>query len=436
MKYLVYTTLVAQLMGCSATLKTTSTGTDAIPSGTPIPLPGSLLQVTQTYTLTGCKQEAPNQTPQITFDSEIDVVPLFFPAQYVHVDPKEASRFNNMMAVTAEYHNNGLTKSFSVKGEDKTVDIAASTIKGAINIVLASQGIPLIEIPKAEGYVPSKSPEVKCKHSDSSKAPVLTDTTILQFKEIAGAKHDFTPMDSSQFQQWFEGDISTIKGINLPNQKDAAFTVELLALGGAPNQDGDYPYNAQLKGITKTSNSMPQGVPIAMPGAGLLTVTSSDGKVTRSEMISLPELGHISFIGYSTRIGKDNELNILSSEHGTITKIEYKETKNEVSKGIDDISQAIASYESAKTAQDATEETKAQEQSSKLITAKVLAISMSYGIKQQHNLTDTEAASRVGILTSALSKIDLNNPQQLESIKSANNIIASNDTLSKALSNL
>lgn len=436
MKYLVYTALVAQLMGCSATLKTTSTSTDAIPSGTPIPLPGSALQVTQTYTLTGCKQEAPNQPPQITYDSEIDVVPLLFPTQYVHVDPKEASRFNNMMAVTAEYHDNGLTKSFSVKGEDKTVDIATSTIKGAINIALASQGIPSIEIPKGEGYVPPKSPEVKCKHPDSSKAPVLTETTILQFKEIAGSKHDFTPMDSSQFQQWFEGDISAIKGLILPNQKDTVFTVELLALGGTPNKDGDYPYNTQLKSIKETSDSMPQGVPIAIPGAGLLTVTSSDGNVTRSQMVSLPELGHISFIGYSTRVGKDNELKILSSEQGIITKIEYKETKNEVSKGIDDISQAIASYESAKAAQDAAEETKAQEQSSQLITAKALAISMSYEVKQRHNLSDAEAASRVSILTSALSKIDLDNSQQLESIKSANNIIASNDTLSKALSNL
>ncbi len=444
MKNLLTLAAVLSLAGCSSTLETSTYSKETIekklPTGTPIAIPKSSLQVTISYTLTQCKvvtKTAPDSketitAPFITYETEVAVVPMLHPAKYVYIDPIKASKFNNTLTVEAVYHPNGMTKSLDIKGSDKTIDITKSAVKSIVDISLATQGIPIIPSSGAAG----QKEKFTCKYSDVKTAPKITELSIVTFDELANKGGYKIAIKDEKFKQWVEllkgGEPQPIQNIplDLPTIQERTLSIHLKSLiEGKTTKDLAAQYNAQLKLLT--GDKTRKGLPISVPGLGHLTVKNGHGEILESTLSQHPELGHLTVLNYETKIGKENSFVYSTTDSGQLNEIKYLEINNTVAEGITDVSKSVTTYKASKAKQEKLDEEERKTAEAKLVTAKVLAISLSHEAKLKYS--DIDIAERIEILTPALVKIDVSVLLQLDAIKGLNISSKSNEELRKAL---
>lgn len=358
------------LAGCGSTLKTSSYSEKALakelPTGIPIAIPKSSLQVTISYTLTQCKTIEKDETTalSIAYDTDVEIVPLLHPAMYVYIDPLEASKFNNQLTVEAFYHPNGMTQKLDIKGNDKTIDIAKSVVKSIVDISLATQGVPVF---KPTSLTQDKK-ILSCKYKDVKNAPKIDEISIVHFNELVGKDGYNIAIDKKQFLEWVQllekGESQPIQNdsLELPTSPERTISIHLESLiEGKTTKDLSEFYDDQLRLLTKDDDTkgdegskveINEGLPISIPGQGHLTVKNGHGEILKSTLSQHPELGHIAILKYKTKVGKDNSFEYTAQATGELQTIKYSETSNNVSTGIDDISESVTTYKASKSAQE------------------------------------------------------------------------------------
>ncbi|MGF1802639.1 hypothetical protein L4D11_18355 [Vibrio gigantis] len=449
MKNIITIATVMALSGCGSTLQTSSYSDEALanelPTGTPIAIPKSSLQVTISYTLTQCKAIKENETTSLSlaYDTDVEIVPLLHPAKYVYIDPQEASKFNNQLTVQAFYHPNGMTQKLDIKGNDKTIDIAKSVAKSIVDISLATQGIPVI---KSTGLTQDNK-TLSCKYKEVKNAPKIDEISIVNFNELAASDGYNIAIDKKQFLEWVQllekGASKPIQSypLELPTTPERTISIHLKSLiDGKETKDLAKQYDNQLSLLTKAKDNdgskakIIEGLPISVPGLGHLTVTNGHGEILKSTLSQHPELGHIAILNYETKVGKDNSFEYTAQATGELQAIKYAETSNNVSTGINDISKSVTTYKASKSTQEKEDEKDRIKAEAKLVTAKLLAISLSYEAKDVNS--DIDIAKRIEILTPILVKIDLDIQAQLDVIKKLNTESKTNEELESALAYL